>query len=87
MKKKKYLPLYKKWMETGELPCTGLCASFREEGMSYYELDNNFLTGNEIFNLNGWYASGYDRDVYTLGKFTPLRQTIVLFMAAMNDEL
>ena len=86
MKKKKDLPLYEKWMETGEIPGSGLCASFREVGMSYYELDDNFLTNKEVFKLRGWYASGLDT-CSGVGQFTPLRQTIVLFMAAMNDEL
>lgn len=84
---KKYLPLYKKWMKTGELPVSGLCSAFH---------------GDRLFNLidpeNGQMDTywGYDglqtqhtwiNDQDLACKFTPFRQTIVLLMAAMNNEL
>lgn len=86
-KEKKYLPLYEKWMESDHLPgLSGLCNAFRKIGMSYYELSENLLTHEEAVKLEGYYASG-DKNNDFVGKFTPLRQTILLFLAAMNDEL
>jgi len=91
MKKKKYLPLYYKWMETGEIEQNGLCASL------------DFDTIEEVFDPEGKLGGywGYDgRAIYGIEhnkyylsyreltrEFTSLRQTIVLFLAAMNDEL
>ncbi|HEY6436674.1 MAG TPA: hypothetical protein VIY47_08790 [Ignavibacteriaceae bacterium] len=93
----KYLPLYYKWMEKGEIPyrenektCGGLCSIF--EGKRLFEL----ITPNGGNNPNdtSWYW-GYSEDYtsyspdlgYKDTAFTPLRQTIVLFLAAMNNEL
>lgn len=90
----KYLPLYYKWLEKGEIPyrenektCGGLCSIFG--GKRLFDM----MSLNDPFD-KGWYW-GYtgDRtcwDPYLGCKetaFTPLRQTIVLFMAAMNNEL
>lgn len=91
MKKKKYLPLYYEWLKTGRLPerdnTSGLC-TFLGSDFKHYFPDPNKKTG-----FWGYDAKEYeDRDEYVAWydfatKFTPLRQTIVLFMAALNDEL
>jgi hypothetical protein len=95
MKKKyRYLPLYEEWMEKGSIPGKGLCGSLDKEGR---ELLKNFVPTDEDANVlmeddwGSWYwGSGlkYSDDVIEQRySFTPLRQTIVLLMAAMNNEL
>ena len=96
IRKKKYLPLYEKWLEKGTMPfdkkmdVSGLCDYFGED--SLFQL---IIPTNEDFNqLESEGKSTYlwasdllwndDREFYT---FNPLRQNIVLFMAAMNNEL
>lgn len=96
--KGKHLAFYKECMETGELtytgPGSGLCQSARDghidqDLLRYFEPDADQVFILEAENLsNGWWASGLKRnddEKYTA--FTPLRQTIVLFMAAINGEL
>lgn len=95
MKKKKYLPLYYKWMERRSMEidystgCTGgLCGS-----PAAGELLRMFEPVDGEATYSGdptWWAAENcgDFDYQTLKhSFTPLRQTIVLFLAAMNDEL
>lgn len=85
MKNKKYLPLYYKWCKKGIMPCEGLCLIFEDD---------------EIFNIidpedgkmeTYWGCDdpekGPDHRCDTSRVFGPLRQTIVLLMAAMNGEL
>lgn len=91
-----YLDFYKKCMKDGErLPwwnksdrCNGLCPAFwlyLHEELSvlkfYFEPPDIQEDDLTIF-----WASG-DPESPRWGEFTPLRQTIVLFLAAMNDEL
>lgn len=82
--KKKYLKLYYEWMTRGRIPNNGLC--------------NCFKVDDELFNLIdpelGEHESywGYDGPDLPLiddlwHSFTPLRQNVVLLMAAMNGEL
>jgi len=81
MKNKKYLPLYEKWARNNfTLPGTsGLCSAFRCEGLSYFTLEEDgYMTEDETLEI--WNTSRFK-------DFNTLRQTIVLFMAAMNDEL
>lgn len=81
-KKKEYLPLYYKWVKQGCLDGnSGLCFAFDLNGLSYHELDR-FLTEIEMCEYFGRY---FEPD--SVGLFTPLRQNIVLLMAALNDEL
>lgn len=85
-KRKKYLEFYNKCMTTGVMPykenketCGGLCSIFpRSEELKLMSPDDKRL----------WYWGHSDE--YWNGDgttFTELRQTIVLFMAAMNNEL
>lgn len=82
---KKYLKLYEEWMENGEFPF--LCIYFdgkdplfelfqpdREELCQHVD-DGYCLRAWGVMNEDDWWAP------------TPLRQTIVLFLAAMNGEL
>lgn len=90
MKKKKYLPLYEKWMETGKIEgYGGLCHAFPGSEIGLFEAigywgywadkgDTVILTQN---------VNDLEKKNALLYEFTPLRQTVVLFLAAMNDEL
>lgn len=89
-KKKKYLPLYYKWMNAGRLPTMGLCNCLPNSGA--FKLLTP--TANDKVADNTYWAYGrkVTRVVFNTSfpeatKFTPLRQNIVLLMAAMNDEL
>ena len=86
----KYLSLYYKWMKTGKISDTGLC----------YALPNGHTIMNLNFKPDGYDGLwGYDGTPYMSYNltdelyqviaydFTPLRQNIVLFLAAMNGEL
>ena len=88
----KYLRFYYKCMSEGLLPSIGLCASLGKESVSIFDEDAiHPKWGRE------WYW-GYDgercfedlasdeKSMYARA-FTPFRQTIVLFLAAMNNEL
>lgn len=92
MRRKKYLSLYYEWTAKGEIPYVeakrtegGLCSIF--PGNKKF----NKLQPDEYDNCGYW---GYGKiitrstsDYDIARKFTPLRQNIVLFMAAMNGEL
>jgi len=83
--KKKYLPLYYKWMKQGRIPNDGLCNSldYSEEFRLYFA---NNLRG--YWGYNGESTHNLcEIDPEGPYKFTPLRQNIVLFLAAMNGEL
>lgn len=96
MAKKKYLHLYKEWMEKGEISDMGLCncfgSPFRGKYQPLFELmrpttENLLDIIDEGKDEVLW---GADKPRFSPGDFkgfTPLRQTIVLFMAAINGEL
>lgn len=91
MKKKPYyLKKYKEWMKSRRLPEAGLCNNLYRDKMlrlfiPYYREKQRLKRDGycEIF-----WAAGVptDSDGEFRG-FTTLRQTIVLFLAAMNNEL
>lgn len=88
MKKKKYLPLYKEWMERGSLPKGGLCCCFEYDDRAYNLLMIFHPTEEECSEYGhgiGWW--GRVRYVEGITEFTDTRQNIVLLMAAMNGEL
>jgi hypothetical protein len=62
----------------------GLCSMFRTEIDYFAELELNDLFEPKRYKMP-WWASGSSSP--KLGEFTPLRQNIVLLMAAMNNEL
>lgn len=98
MKKKKYLPLYKTWVKAGELPEDGLCNCF---GLCLSEDEYELDPEHELFPLmypeetsnppSGYWGCGPEEQMIDGNnwnkEFTPLRQNIVLLMAAMNGEL
>jgi hypothetical protein len=94
----KYLDFYKKCMDDGSrLPwwseterCNGLCPAF------YMYMDDGFAElkslfepelpeGEEENDINRFWGSG-DPSSPRMTEFTSLRQNIVLFLAAMNNE-
>jgi hypothetical protein len=98
-KHKPYLGFYLRNIEKKTLidesgdECSGLC-----DGLGGWLMENSMVdlfepTSLDYTNYNihayedgsGFWGSGTNED--QRGKFTELRQTIVLFLAAMNDEL
>lgn len=87
----KYLEFYKKCMEYGTIPDEGLCVCLPGEEISlFYPINRDFYALKHEDCSTVFWAHGIpgvldvESRAYT---FTPLRQTIVLFMAAMNNEL
>lgn len=91
-KEKKYLKLYEEFINNG-LPTFGLCTYlhgdkrfklFEPKSVEEYPyFDSNGNVSNWFYWGGDGYTDGYD----SARKFTALRQTIILFLAAMNDEL
>lgn len=89
----KYLKFYYECLEKGEIPHNGLCNCF---GISYddttwapsedYGDDLRLFFPNESGVNSGYWACEFN-SVNNHRLFTPLRQTIVLFLAALNGEL
>jgi hypothetical protein len=90
----KAITLYKRWMKTGIMPEDGLCSCLNE----YYELEKHlklfFPTQDELDKMLKEEKSRYfwASDLHAAAPerkhtFTELRQTILLFIAAMNNEL
>lgn len=88
MKKKKYLEFYDKHAQSGVLPDCGLCWSFKFNNLPKDELE--LFKPKEACETDYW-ADGRNKGEQPIWgaylDFTPLRQNIVLFLAAMNGEL
>ena len=95
---KKHLNFYKKCMKTGYLPDTllsgGLCnyAKLGELNLEFLKLFKPTDDDEKVLKKNGlctvYWASGIsnlDTSHEQSHKFTNLRQTIVLFLAAMDE--
>lgn len=85
MKKKKYLPLYYEWSKARKLPNqNGLCGEFGRAQSGNWSFEEN-----PLFLL--LVPDGAEKWSYWAGgigvRFNPLRQNIVLLMAALNGEL
>lgn len=85
MEEIKYLPLYYKWMESGYIDSRGLCDYFGRDGL-FLLIGNGDQHGYWGARQSPEYKSEMSTYDY-VSKFTTLRQTVVLLMAAMNDEL
>lgn len=92
--KSKHLDFYMACTKDGILPEWGLCTCARRGLISERLL--NIMTPSEADMRQlqkerkgtGFWGSGLGQDNFNrINKFTPLRQTIVLFMAAMAGEL
>lgn len=89
-KKKKYLPLYYEWMESGQLTngwgldVCGLCDTEISESKFFLLIEP---TNEEACLMPSPAYWGRESDAYVGGKFSPLRQNLVLLICAMNGEL
>lgn len=83
-----YLKMYREWMEAGKMPNSGLCFYFQHDELFGLfvpsSLEEIELTTEKLPVLF-WGAETY-KELAQFG-FGPRRQTIVLFLAAMNNEL
>lgn len=92
MKKKpgKYLKFYYKAIKSGRMPTDGLCRAFdlTPEGC-YFTLPRHLGLFEPTMPGATYWGSGDETEgtYEQYFTFTPLRQTIVLFCAAMNNEL
>ena len=81
----KYLELYKKWLTLRRLPGeSGLCLAFKKEGFDYDTPRDILNLDSDEGDLIGWWGS--DSISGEVGKFTSLRQNVVLLLAALNGE-
>lgn len=88
----KYLPLYYKWMRTGEISGDGLCDCELGELFNLLRPTDHDMA---IIRRKGLCDTFWASDLPCCGPFkfseesdfTPLRQNIVLLMAAMSGEL
>ena len=96
MKNKKHLNFYKTNLQSGVIPWGGLCGSTDEGLLDECTLYLLSPTDNDIGDLAHeglstlYWGSGLPAILSDREKslpFTELRQTIVLFMAAINNEL
>lgn len=94
-KKTPYLDFYKTYLELGCLPKEGLCLSLNHPKRlrlfipTYDEYPSLMPPEDYLWGYDGAFHasfSGVPREVIETS-FSPLRQTIVLFLAAMNNEL
>lgn len=83
----KLIDLYKEWMEEGNLPKYGLCNSVPEAyGNNLRDFKPPIL--RDTLNDRYWGCGDGHTDLFEIAyRFTPLRQTIVLLICAMNNEL
>jgi hypothetical protein len=80
---KPIMELYEEWMETGTLPDYGLCSSLPKKYLESLSKLSPFEGDISLFWAAGVPIGHWDR----YDGFTPLRQTIMLLIAAMHDEL
>ena len=88
----KYLPLYKEWIASGYMPEAGLCKSikpaFANQYLLMFNIDMYGFWGFDGRCISSDVSKNFDIPKHRLKyEFTPLRQTVVLLMAAMNGEL
>jgi hypothetical protein len=93
----KHLQFYKDCMKRGLLPKSGLCINTEDSGGPLSEeLLHLFIpTEDELIKLaekghsTSYWGSGVITNDYDIlyDEFSPLRQTIVLLMACLNNEL
>jgi hypothetical protein len=85
------IDFYNKSLESGVIPCTGLCPVFygTEHMIMFYALapttNDELELSSENLSVLYW-ASGEPKNTEAkYYNFTPLRQTIVAFMIAMEE--
>jgi hypothetical protein len=93
-KSSKHLDFYLKAIKDEQMPYFGLCLCASNNLINYETFErfiptpeNEEKLKKEDLNLTYWGSGLSTNDHNRLYAFTPLRQTIVLFMAAINNEL
>ena len=83
---------YKEWKEAGAMPLAGLCTTFLRMFPEYANKLHHFIpTQEDIEQLNleghnlGYWGSG-DKSSRAF-ELTELRETIILFICAMAEEI
>jgi len=87
---KKLIDLHKEWCEKGELDGeSGLCSAIPQKYHLLFELVRPTKEENEIHTKEGynWMWWGELKGDYEWGGYNYLRQTIVLLICAMNNEI
>ena len=89
---KKLIERYKEWANEGQLPRYGLCGSVPNEykgSLRLFEPTDDELDGLANLGISGFYwASGLGMfDPNKKQALTPLRETIILLICAMHDEI
>lgn len=74
-------------MEAGSIGNHGLCYAFMMHGLDYIEFKNLFRPEYGYLKTHWLYFGSDNPSHERKGKFTTLRQNMVLLMAAMNNEL
>lgn len=91
-----FLDCYNRWMEAGKLPDKGLCNSLKHETTpEQYQIFNSLNPCDEDWNellksnysMVYWASELHQCDWNRQQSFNELRQNIVLFCAAINNEL
>jgi len=85
-----YLDFYYKCMKTGRLPNDGLCnyfGFFIGDNMTFDLMRPHVSELENTGEMGYWGMDGFKEEERNGYDFTPLRQNVVLFMAAMNGEL
>jgi len=89
--KDKHIKFYLDCIKTRRIPHNGLCSCSSYGHIDDFTLNLFVPTDHDEYQLDSeglevtYWGSGLKKEA--LKKFTPLRQTIVLFMAAINNEL
>lgn len=84
--KKKLIDLHQEWMETGQLNSSGLCYSLPKKYQKTFE----WFRPDDYKMFDCWAADDYNpddterEDPFTYGR---IRQTIVLFICAIHNEI
>jgi hypothetical protein len=91
---KKLIEHYQEWAEEGRLPSPGLCSSIDEnyeKTLGLFEPTKKDIKelkkSGYTFNFWGYNGSFYDRSFLKYYGLTPLRETIILLICAMHDEI
>lgn len=88
---KGYLDYYYKWMETGRMPEGGLCCSLPKELLEKEVFQLLIPTTEDIDALEAYNLPtifwGRGSWIYEMDDLTPLRETILILAAILNDEL
>lgn len=82
--KEKLIRIYNKALKEGYLDYSGLCGTLNSENISREKL--YLYSPNKYFRSGFWAYGGRSSNSYKIAyQFTPLRQTILAFLIAMEE--